>query len=92
MSAVPMVLAGGAAVLCRRRLSAQSKRKAVAAQAEESGVAVAGGFDASHELMPSVMAAVRMTFRVVLMLHRDSGAGGLAHVERCAIAAEDFDG
>lgn len=67
--------------------------EAITAQAEEAGVAIAGGLDASEELMRRVVTAVMMAISVVLMLRhwqRHSGAGGFANIQWCAVATEDF--
>ncbi len=69
-----------------------SECEAVAAQAEEFGVAVAGGFDASEELMRRVRAAVRVTSRVVLMPHRHSRMRCFSHIQGRAVTSEDFHG
>src|SRR5258708_6419387 len=76
---------------CRHiALVTTSEREAVAAQAEEVGVPIAGGFDARKELMRGIGAAV-IAFGVMLMLrHRNTGLCGLANVQWRAIAAEVF--
>jgi hypothetical protein len=56
-----------------------SEGETVAARSEESGVAVAGGFDAGEKLMRCVSAAVLMTLGAVLIVpHRHAGARGRA--------------
>jgi hypothetical protein len=46
-----------------------SKRKAVTAQAEKSGIAARDGFDAGKELMHGVIAAAVMTIDDVFVSH-----------------------
>ena len=69
-----------------------SERKAVAAETEESSVTIPRGFDAGEQLMRGVVAAAVMTLGTMLMRrHWHASAGGFAHVERRAVAAEHFD-
>lgn len=68
------------------------KREAVATQAEESRVAIAGSFDAGEELMGGVGATVGMAGGVVLVLLRHSGTRGFAKIERCSVTAKYFHG
>src|SRR5882724_10007242 len=71
----------------------RSEREAVAAQAEETGVAVARGVDARKQLMRGVGATVALTAGVVLvLLHRHSGTRDFPNVDGRTIAAEVFHG
>src|SRR5437016_2163583 len=69
---------------------AGSECEALATQSEEAGITIAGGPDACEELICRVGTAVLMTLNVVFMRDRHTGSRGLAHIQRCAVAAEHF--
>ncbi len=61
--------------------SGSSKRKTIATQSPEFGVAIAGGLDAGEKLMSRMGAAVMMAFGIVLMLrHRHPRSRSFANV------------
>ena len=61
--------------------SGSSKRKTIATQSPEFGVAIAGGLDAGEKLMGRMGAAVMMAFGIVLMLrHRHPRSRSFANV------------
>ena len=67
-----------------------SKGEAIAAQAEEAGVAIACGFGGREKLLQRMGAAMPVAIRAVLAGHRNSGPRRFANVERRAVAAEYF--
>ncbi len=66
-----------------------SKGKAIASQAEEIGVAISRGFNARHELVRGMGAAVIALGGV--LVHGHSSSRCLSHIQRRTVAAEHFD-